>query len=72
MNGQYLTPAEVSERYGGKVSTRTLANWRSDKSGSGPEFIRIGGRILYAVDKIAEWERRNTYMSTSEYKSASR
>ena len=72
MNGQYLTPAEVSGRYGGKLSTRTLANWRSNKSSGGPEFIRIGGRILYPVEKIEEWERRNTYKSTSEYKSAPR
>ena len=37
----FLTPAEVSERYGNGLSVRTLANWRS--SGTGPVFSKIGG-----------------------------
>ena len=41
----FLTPAEVSERYGYGLSVRTLANWRS--SGTGPVFSKIGGCVLY-------------------------
>lgn len=45
---------------------RTLANWRS--AGNGPKFVRIGGRILYDLNLIEDWESRNTVASTSEYR----
>jgi hypothetical protein len=61
----YLTPADLSERWNGRIAVRTLANWRS--SGCGPEFIRMGGKILYPVKKIEDWEKRNTFSSTHEY-----
>ncbi|MGA3887658.1 helix-turn-helix domain-containing protein [Ralstonia nicotianae] len=61
----YLTPQEVSQRYGGRISPRTLANWRS--AGTGPRFLRLGGRILYALNDLAAWEARRTVTSTSEY-----
>lgn len=54
----YLTPKEVSERYRGTISTRTLANWRS--IGDGPRFTKVGGRVLYALTAIEEWEKRRT------------
>lgn len=62
----YLTPAQVTERYEGRISVRTLANWRS--GGSGPAFSRIGGRVLYPEDRLNEWEAKNTVNSTSEYR----
>jgi hypothetical protein len=62
----YLTPAQLVERYEGRISVRTLANWRY--LGTGPVFTRVGGRILYAEDKLIEWENRHTVASTSEYK----
>jgi len=60
-----LTSKELSDRFGGRVSPGTIANWRV--VGSGPEFIRIGGRIYYPLAKIIEWENRNTHTSTAEY-----
>lgn len=54
----YLTPKEVSERYRGTISTRTLANWRS--TGDGPQFTKVGGRVLYSIASIEEWEKRRT------------
>jgi len=63
---KHLTPQEVSDRYEGRVSPRTLANWRY--LGTSPPYRRIGGRILYPVDALEEWERKNTYTSTSNYK----
>jgi hypothetical protein len=62
----YLTPAQVADRYEGRISVRTLANWRY--LGNGPAFCRIGGRILYPEEKLIEWEVRHTVASTSEYK----
>lgn len=64
-NKKFLTPQELSERYGGRISVRTLANWRSQ--GSGPPFTKIGGAILYDNDRLSEWEQRNTVTSTSQY-----
>lgn len=54
----YLTPAEVSERYGHTVSERTLANWRS--RGDGPPYTKIGGKVLYPVEQLAAWEEQRT------------
>lgn len=62
---QYLTPAELSVRLRGTVTTGTLANWRS--RGTGPRFIRAGKGILYPLDEVVAWERRNTVSSTAEY-----
>lgn len=61
----FLTPVEVVDRYHGKISVRTLANWRS--AGISPPFSKIGGRILYPLDELEEWERRRTVNSTSQY-----
>jgi hypothetical protein len=63
----FLTPAELVVRYEGKISTRTLANWRSQ--GTSPPFTKVGGRILYPLDELIEWEKRRTVASTSGYKS---
>ncbi|ATI15727.1 hypothetical protein [Bordetella phage vB_BbrM_PHB04] len=66
MSRKYFTPAEVSDRFGGRISVRTLANWRY--LGTGPKFSRLGGRILYPVEALDEWERTRTVESTSEYR----
>lgn len=51
----YLTPGQLAARYLGTISVRTLANWRS--KGEGPPFVKIGGRVLYSVAAVIEWER---------------
>lgn len=66
LNGKiYLTPRELVERYEGKISIRTLANWRS--SGVSPPFTKVGGRILYPFKELLEWEKTRTVKSTSQY-----
>jgi hypothetical protein len=55
---QFLTPAEVADRYGQTISVRTLANWRSTKNS--PPYVKVGGRVLYPVDRLIEWEQRRT------------
>lgn len=64
---EYLTAKEVSDRWCGSIKVRTLNNWRN--LGSGPPFTKLGGRVLYPLDKLVEWEQRNTVHSTSEYRS---
>ena len=62
---EFLTPAEVSARYSGRISVRTLSNWRN--LGSGPPYTKLGGKVLYPLERLVEWERRNTVQSTSQY-----
>jgi hypothetical protein len=62
---EYLTPEEVSARFRGRVSVRTLSNWRC--LGTGPKYRKIGGRILYPVSEIEAYEQSRTAASTSTY-----
>jgi hypothetical protein len=52
---QFLTPEELTQRYKGRISLRTLANWRS--TGDGPIYTKIGGRVLYALSAVKNWEQ---------------
>jgi len=66
-NGKrYLTPKEVSERYGGCITVGTLANWRT--AGVSPPYIKLGGKIIYPESELEEWERRRTSVGTFQYK----
>lgn len=56
----------MSDRYSGRVSVRTLANWRW--AGNGPKFTRIGGRILYDMNELETWEQKRTVEHTSQYR----
>ena len=62
---RYLTPAELSEFWDGRIKIRTLNNWR--QSGNGPPFTKIGGAILYPVAGVMEWEKARTVQTTSQY-----
>lgn len=55
---QYLTPAELIDRYKKTITIRTLANWRS--IGEGPKYTKIGGRVLYPLDGVTSWEASRT------------
>ena len=54
----YLTPAELVARYRGTITIRTLANWRS--TGEGPRYTKVGGRVLYPMLGVIEWEAART------------
>lgn len=65
-NETYLTPAEVSKRLGRKITVKTLSNWRSEKGKEkGPPYVKLGGKILYPLSMVEEWEGRRTFLSTS-------
>lgn len=53
----HLTPVEVVTRWKHTVTMATLANWRSN--GSGPKYLKIGGRVLYRRADIEAWESQN-------------
>lgn len=56
-DNKYLTADEVVERYRGEVSAGTLRNWRTQRVG--PPFIKIGKSVLYPVQGLDEWDKKN-------------
>jgi predicted site-specific integrase-resolvase len=61
----YMTAAELSARWKGTISPRTLANWRC--TGNGPRFVKIGGRVMYRQSDVQAWENARSVTSTSQY-----
>lgn len=57
-DGKFLTPEEVAERYRGGVSIGTLRNWRAMRIG--PAYLKIGKTVLYPVDELEAWDKKNT------------
>jgi hypothetical protein len=53
----FLTLEEVVERYRGRISVGTFRNWRSMRIG--PSFIKIGKAVLYPLEELNRWDRRN-------------
>lgn len=46
----------------------TLENWRTQ--GVGPKFIKVGRRVFYDPDDLAEWRASRRFQSTSEAEAA--
>ena len=49
-----LNQIELAARW--KISPRTLERWRW--TGEGPRFMKLGGRVIYRVDDVEEFERQ--------------
>ena len=47
-----------------RVSVRTLQNWRV--SGGGPEFIKLGSRVVYPTSSIDAFLNKRQRRSTSQ------
>jgi len=54
---EYFTPEEVSLRLRLK-SVRTLENWRQRRVG--PPYRKFGSRVLYPIEALLDWERKQT------------
>jgi predicted DNA-binding transcriptional regulator AlpA len=54
------TPEIAAERLG--VSKPTLARWRCD--GTGPKFVKIGGKVGYLDEDLDDFLDRNRRVST--------
>lgn len=52
---KHLLTEEVARRW--KISPRTLERWRYMKTGVGPRWRRIGGRVIYALEEIERFEQ---------------
>jgi hypothetical protein len=51
---EFLTPKQLHDRYSGKIAMQTIANWRAQAKG--PDYIKAGGKVLYPLHSIVEWE----------------
>ena len=51
----YLASDDALKLFG-KAST--MANWRSQ--GTGPAFVKLGGRVGYRGEDLNDWLRRRT------------
>ncbi len=58
---EVLTPRELSERWG--MTPASLAQWRYLRKG--PDFVKLGGKVLYSVAAVVEFERRSTVTCSS-------
>lgn len=56
MAEQHLTPKELVERWGGKISFQTLTNWRSRGRKNGPSFRYMA---VYPLSSVEAYERRH-------------
>ncbi len=55
---KFLTAEEVSERYRRQISIGTLRNWRAMRIG--PAYVKIGKAVLYPIEELEAWDRKNT------------
>lgn len=48
-----------------ELSVSTLAKMRL--SGTGPDYCKLGRRVVYRAEDLEAWVKANRYRSTSEY-----
>lgn len=55
-NDVYLTPGELSDRFRGRISVRTLANWRClERTGTTVEHWQFAGAPIIQRNVCARW-----------------
>ena len=59
---RYLCTPEAARLLG--LSNRTLEKHRC--FGTGPVYLKLGGRVVYALDDLRAWARLGAKTSTSE------
>ena len=57
-----MNQLELAVRW--KISHRTLERWRW--TGEGPKFLKVGGRVVYRLSDIEEYEQAIVRSSTSD------
>lgn len=58
-----LTPEQLSERWGGRPTVRTLCQWRYERRG--PAYIKVGHAVRYPLSAVIEFERARTVTTDS-------
>jgi hypothetical protein len=54
---RHLNQVELSRRW--SISPRTLERWRW--LGQGPQYLKIGGRVVYRLDDIEAYEAQQLH-----------
>ena len=62
MTVKHLNQAELSARW--NLSPRTLERWRW--LGEGPRYLKLGGRVLYCVEDVEQFESTNAVGTSSQ------
>ena len=56
---QHINQVELSRRW--RLSPRTLERWRYQ--GTGPQYLKVGGRIVYRLADIEAFEAEQLHAS---------
>jgi hypothetical protein len=59
---KHLNQIDLANRW--KLSPRTLERWRW--AGEGPRFMKLGGRVVYRLEDIEEYEREQSRAGTTD------
>ncbi|CUA90367.1 Helix-turn-helix domain [Chelatococcus sambhunathii] len=62
MKATCMNQLELAVRWG--ISHRTLERWRWN--GEGPKFLKVGGRVVYRLSDVEEYEQSIIRSSTSD------
>jgi len=62
MKETHLNQLELAVRW--RISHRTLERWRW--TGEGPKFLKVGGRVVYRLSDVEEYEQSIIRSSTSD------
>ena len=60
MELRHFNQVQLSRRW--CISPRTLERWRWLRQG--PNYLKVGGRVVYRLDDIEEYERRHVYAAS--------
>jgi predicted site-specific integrase-resolvase len=62
MEKVFINQIELSRRW--SISPRTLERWRW--LGEGPAFVKLGGRVVYRMKEIEDYEQSQSRTSTTD------
>lgn len=67
MSDQFLSGKQLARRWG--LSPRTLERWRW--LDQGPMYVKLGGKVVYRVADIQDFERANSHLEKSKARAVS-
>ena len=62
MEIQHLSQKELADRW--RISHFTLEKWRV--KGLGPQYIKLGNRVVYRISEVEAYEQSHTHIGTSQ------
>ena len=65
MDLRHLNQVQLSRRW--SISPRTLERWRWLKSG--PQYLKVGGRVVYRLEDIEAYETSQTQVVAPDKRS---